>query len=80
VVHEGVLPAEYDFQTPGKMRGDPTAKMTVLSAAPLTTSAPEITINNEYSDRARGSGFTSKPNRKEREEKTNCVVERSRNN
>src|SRR5947208_13556386 len=48
--------------------------------SPLTTLPPQITINNEYSARARGSGFTSKPSRKERKTTANRAIERSRNN
>src|SRR5207244_4572183 len=54
-----------------------TSKMPVL---PLTASAPQLTINNEYAVRAHGGGFISKPRHKERRTKSNSAVENSRNN
>src|SRR5438874_1109301 len=51
-----------------------------MPVLPLTASAPQLTINNEYAVRAHGGGFISKPRHKERRTKSNSAVENSRNN
>src|SRR5439155_20203212 len=71
----GVSPAYQNLEAPGRMRSPDRQD----ACAPLTAFMPQITINNEYSARARGGGFTSKPHHKERKTKSNNAVEGSRN-
>src|SRR6266480_3081476 len=59
---------------------EPLGRLRSIALPMLTERFAAANLTDEYSARARGSGFTSKPNRKERKTKANRTVESSRNN